>query len=124
MPTEHIAAAMARDPHLDDRRRSLFELAATHACKESNVSDRNSSSEGDRVTYECARGEIRIVVDMFRADKGRVTETLDLRLYEYGMLVFHVSGRRLSTDRAYDRVSAKVAVYIESYWEAILRYIV
>lgn len=123
MPNEHIAVAMARDSRLNERHKALFERAIMLACKERHVALRESGSDGSHVVFDCGRGEIRITVEIVLSTKGQASETLELKLREHGLLVFHVVGRRVKSERGRDHTAARVAVYVESYWEAIIRFI-
>ncbi|HSD12287.1 MAG TPA: hypothetical protein VLC10_01900 [Patescibacteria group bacterium] len=123
MANEHIAVAMARDSRLDQRHKAIFERATVLACKEQYLARRETGDDGTRVTFDCDRGEIRVIVDIAREAKGERTETLDLRIIELGLLVFHVTGRRVTSERGRQMTAAKVHAYIPSYWEAILRFI-
>ncbi len=117
MPNVHIAVAVAQDGRLDDRQRAIFERAVSLACRDVHVVADETDAEGSRTVFDRDKGELRVSVEVFRRSGGSSFETIDLKIREYGMLVFHVLGRRLR-----ERTAAKVVIDIPSYWEAILRF--
>lgn len=120
MANQSLAGAIADDPGLDERRTVIFKRAYALACMEQNLALRESGRHGAHAVFDRDRGEMRIVVDLQRLEEGDVEEALDLRILELGCLVFHVTARRLRTERGRGRTVVDLLRDTSSYWEAIL----
>ena len=115
-----LAAVMAADQGLDERRALIFERAYALACRDEHLVLRESGSEGAHAVFDRNRGDMRVIVDLTRHDEGDVEEALDLKIIELDCLVFHVSGRRARAERGRGKVTVTLQKDTSSYWEAIL----
>ncbi|HTK04254.1 MAG TPA: hypothetical protein VL500_01620 [Candidatus Eisenbacteria bacterium] len=121
--SDNIVETMLRDQRLDARRRDIIGCALRLARREQYVSRRESGDRYARVIFDCDRGEVRVVVEMWRHDDGQEAESLSLTVHELGSIVFVASARRLRLGNGHFRTIVAVHRDIQSYWEMILRHI-